>query len=177
MRCASRRPIRSQRSRLRRGRLLLRNGGGLRLARRGGFRRRQSLYRYGRLFPVRRGAWSVLWGLLWGTLRTRLSVAAWGAMAENAPQFDGDIFVDRAGVGLFFSYAQPREPVNNLVRLDLQLPSQLIDSDLIHIQNTVQRRRTSLVFRTVGFRLVVRNRPRVFYGIRLANHLNVLRLY
>ena len=48
--------------------------------------------------------------------------ASWGLMAKDPPQFDRDIFVDRAGVGLLFGYAQLGELVKNFVSLDLQLP-------------------------------------------------------
>lgn len=58
-------------------------------------------------------------------------------MTEDTPQFDRDVLVDRAGVGFLFCYAQPRETVNNFVRFDLQLPSQLINSDFVHINETL----------------------------------------
>jgi hypothetical protein len=58
-------------------------------------------------------------------------------VAEEPPQFDGDIFVDGAGVGLLFGYTQLREPVNDLVGLNFQLPSQLINTNLVHRYKTV----------------------------------------
>ena len=51
-------------------------------------------------------------------------------MTEEPPQFESDIFVDRAGVGFLFGYAQFGELVEDLVRLDFQLPSQLINANL-----------------------------------------------
>src|ERR1035438_101806 len=108
--------------------------------------------------------------------RFRFPVLRGDDPAEQPPQFDGDIFVDRAGVGLLFGYAQLRQPVQDLVRLNLELPSQLVNTNLVHRYKTVSRRRTSLALRTAVFRLVVRNAPRVYYGIRLASDLNVLRL-
>ena len=60
-------------------------------------------------------------------------------MAEEPPQFDGDIFVDRAGVGLLLGHAQLGELVKNLVRFDLQLPSQLINANLVHRDKTILR--------------------------------------
>jgi hypothetical protein len=53
-------------------------------------------------------------------------------VTEDAPQLEGDIFVDRAGVGLFFLYAQLRQLFKDFVRLDFELPSQLINANLIH---------------------------------------------
>ena len=58
-------------------------------------------------------------------------------MAEEPPQFDGDVFVDRAGMGLLLGYAQLGELVQNLVRFDFQLPSQLINANLVHKYKTV----------------------------------------
>ncbi len=49
-------------------------------------------------------------------------------------QFFGHIVVDRAGVGHFFGNAEFRQLLYDLSRLDFQLPRQLIDSDLTHIQ-------------------------------------------
>jgi hypothetical protein len=77
----------------------------------GNFRLRRGLDCGGRLFArCRRG-------------RFRRRVLLGYLVAEKSPQFEGDIFVDRAGVGLLFGYAQLRELVNDFVRLDLQLPS------------------------------------------------------
>jgi hypothetical protein len=47
-------------------------------------------------------------------------------------KFRRDIFVDRAGVGLFFLNAQLRKLVEDLVGLDFQLPGQLVYPDLLH---------------------------------------------
>src|ERR1039457_4823329 len=79
--------------------------------------------------------------------RFRFRVLRGDQPAEQPPQFDGDIFVDRAGVGLLFGYAQLRQPVQDLVRLNLELPSQLVNTNLVHRYKTVSRRRTSLALR------------------------------
>jgi len=142
--------------------LLFDRGGSGRLAHhptRSSFRGRRGLERGGRLFVRRRGP------------IFRFRVLLGDLPAEEPPQFDGDIFVDRAGVRLLLGYAQLRELVEDLVRLDLQLPSQLINTNLVHRYKTIVRRRTSLVWRTAVFRIVVRNAPRFYYGIRVASHL------
>jgi hypothetical protein len=53
-------------------------------------------------------------------------------MTEDPPQIDRDVFVDRAGVGLLFSYTQPGEPIEDFVCFDLKLPRQLINTDFVH---------------------------------------------
>jgi hypothetical protein len=46
----------------------------------------------------------------------------------------GHIVVDRAGVGQLFGHAEFGELLDDLSRLYFELPRQLIDSDLTHIQ-------------------------------------------
>jgi hypothetical protein len=48
------------------------------------------------------------------------------------PQLDRDIFVNRAGVGLFLGNSQFREQLQNFVSFYLQLPSQLVNANLSH---------------------------------------------
>jgi hypothetical protein len=115
-------------SRLRR--LLYQGSGGERLAHqanRRSFRGRRRLHCRGRRHRRR------------GAARFRFRVFLGNFMAEDPPQFDGDIFVDRAGVGLLLGHAQLGELVQNLVRLDLQLPSQLINANLVHRDKTILR--------------------------------------
>jgi hypothetical protein len=50
--------------------------------------------------------------------------------SEAALDCQGDILVDRAGVGLFFLNAKLGQQLEDLVGLDLQLPRQLVNSDL-----------------------------------------------
>jgi len=52
--------------------------------------------------------------------------------AIEAPQPDGYIFIDRAGMRLFFGDAEFREAVENLMSLNFQLPGQLVDPNLLH---------------------------------------------
>ena len=74
-------------------------------------------------------------------------------MTEEPAQFEGNIFVDRAGVGLLLGYAQFGKLVQNLVCLDFQLPSQLINANLLHKYETVvSRKRTWLPLRTAFLR-------------------------
>jgi len=58
-------------------------------------------------------------------------------MTEVPPQFEGDIFIDRAGVGFLLCYAQFGKLVQDLVCFDFQLPSQLINTNLLHKYKTV----------------------------------------
>jgi hypothetical protein len=91
-------------------RLLYDRSGGGRLAHqanRRSFRSRRRLHCRGRRHGRRGGA------------RFRFRVFLGNLMAEEPPQFDGDIFVDRAGVGLLLGYAQLGELVKNLVRFNL----------------------------------------------------------
>jgi len=48
------------------------------------------------------------------------------------PQLDGYVLVDGAGMRLLFGHAQFRQPIQNLMGLDFQLPSQLVDANLFH---------------------------------------------
>lgn len=43
-----------------------------------------------------------------------------------------DVVIDRAGVGLFFCDAELRQHVDERMGGDLELPSQLVDSDFTH---------------------------------------------
>jgi hypothetical protein len=52
-------------------------------------------------------------------------------------QLDRDIFIDRAGVRLFFRDAQFGEPLEDLVSLDFQFPRQLVDTNLLHRENNL----------------------------------------
>jgi hypothetical protein len=65
-------------------------------------------------------------------------------MTEEPPQFESDIFVDRAGVGLLLRYAQFGKLVQDLMRFDFQLPSQLINANLLlhKYKTVVSRKRT-----------------------------------
>jgi hypothetical protein len=51
-----------------------------------------------------------------------------------AAQLIGFVFVDRTGVGDFFGNAEFVQLVDDLARLYFQLPRQLIDSNLTHIE-------------------------------------------
>jgi hypothetical protein len=57
-----------------------------------------------------------------------------GLAAVVTAQLIGLIFVDRAGVGYLFGDAEFVQLVDDLARLDFQLPRQLIDSNLTHIE-------------------------------------------
>jgi hypothetical protein len=50
--------------------------------------------------------------------------------AEPPLNSDCHVLVDRAGVGLLFLNAKLGQQLENLVRLDFQLPRQLVDPDL-----------------------------------------------
>jgi len=66
-------------------------------------------------------------GIVGGTVSVH-----WGLLTVEAPQPDRNVFVDRAGVRLLFRHAKFRQPVQNFVSLDFQLPCQLVDSNLLH---------------------------------------------
>jgi hypothetical protein len=51
-------------------------------------------------------------------------------VAEVPLDGDGDIFVDRAGVGLLFLNTEFGKQLENLVRLYFEFPSQLVNSNL-----------------------------------------------
>jgi hypothetical protein len=53
--------------------------------------------------------------------------------AEIAPQLFGVVVVDRAGMGQGFGDAELVQFIDDLTRLDFELPRQLIDSDLTHV--------------------------------------------
>jgi hypothetical protein len=52
-------------------------------------------------------------------------------------QLDRDIFIDRAGVRLFFGDAQFGEPLQYFVSFDFQFPCQLVDSNLLHRESNL----------------------------------------
>jgi hypothetical protein len=53
--------------------------------------------------------------------------------AEIAPQLFGVVVVDRAGMGQRFGDAELVQFIDDLTRLNFELPRQLIDSDLTHV--------------------------------------------
>ncbi len=66
----------------------------------------------------------------------RLGSAARGDIAgETLPQYDCNVFIDRAGVRLFLMHAQFGQQVDDDPRLNFELPRQLIDSDFLHRRN------------------------------------------
>ena len=56
----------------------------------------------------------------------------------QAPQPDRHIFIYRAGVRLLFSDAQFGKPVEYFMRLDFQLPGQLVNANLLHRENNLR---------------------------------------
>ena len=56
-----------------------------------------------------------------------------GVAAEVALQLLGVIVVDRAGMGQGFGDAELVQFIDDLTRLNFELPRQLIDSDLTHV--------------------------------------------
>jgi hypothetical protein len=60
-----------------------------------------------------------------------------GVRGVMSAQPIGHIVIDRAGVGHFLGNAEFLQFLDDLSRLDFQLPRQLIDSDLTHIQEFV----------------------------------------
>jgi hypothetical protein len=57
------------------------------------------------------------------------------------PELDGDIFVNRAGVGFLLSDAQFREKLQNFMSLYFQLPSQLVNANLSHKNSSLRHKR------------------------------------
>jgi hypothetical protein len=55
--------------------------------------------------------------------------------AVQTAQLDGHVFIDRAGVRLLFGDAQFGKAVQDFVSLDLQLPCQLVNANLLHRQS------------------------------------------
>jgi hypothetical protein len=53
-------------------------------------------------------------------------------MAERDAQLVRHVVVDRAGVGLLVCYAEFGKFVEDLMRLHLELPRQLVDPNLSH---------------------------------------------
>jgi hypothetical protein len=51
---------------------------------------------------------------------------------QAPPEFQCDVFVDRAGVRLLLLHAQVRQHVENDARFYFKLPRQLIDPDFLH---------------------------------------------
>jgi hypothetical protein len=62
----------------------------------------------------------------------RLSARGSAASAEDLAEFVGYIVVHRAGVSLLLGDAQFREFVDQFMSLDLQLPRQHVNADLVH---------------------------------------------
>jgi hypothetical protein len=60
------------------------------------------------------------------------SLKGYFIVAEVAAHFQCDVVVDRAGVGFLFSNTQLRQEVEDAVRLHLELPGQLVNSDFRH---------------------------------------------
>jgi hypothetical protein len=56
-------------------------------------------------------------------------------------QLDRDIFVNRAGVGLFLGNSQFREQLQDFVSFYFQLPSQLVNANLSHKNSSFSHRR------------------------------------
>jgi hypothetical protein len=56
---------------------------------------------------------------------------------KMTPQLDGDVVIHRAGVGLLFCDSELRQQIEDLVRFDLELPRQFVNSDLAHIVQRV----------------------------------------
>jgi hypothetical protein len=56
-----------------------------------------------------------------------------GVATEIAPQLFGVVVVDWAGMGQGFGDAELVQFIDDLTRLDFELPRQLIDSDLTHV--------------------------------------------
>jgi hypothetical protein len=55
-----------------------------------------------------------------------------GPASEKAPELFGDILIDRAGMRLLLCNAEFGQLLKDQMRLDLQVPSQLINSNLLH---------------------------------------------
>jgi hypothetical protein len=51
---------------------------------------------------------------------------------QTALEFNGNLFVDRAGVRLFLVHAQFGQHVDDDAGLDLKFPSQLVNSNFLH---------------------------------------------
>jgi hypothetical protein len=51
---------------------------------------------------------------------------------QAPPEFQCDVFVDRAGVRLLLLHAKVRQHVENDARFYFKLPRQLIDPDFLH---------------------------------------------
>jgi len=96
------------------------------------------------------GPWLFLFTRLANVLSDRLAmllsgglamlVPAWrarhnygGVAAEIAPQFLGVVVVNRAGMCQGFGDAELVQFIDDLTRLNFELPRQLIDSDLTHV--------------------------------------------
>src|SRR5581483_1353476 len=68
------------------------------------------------------------------SLRPAISIRTAFGMAEYLAQPGRDVVVDRTGVGLLLGDAQLREPVQDLVGLDLKLTGQLVNPNLFYHQ-------------------------------------------
>ena len=68
-------------------------------------------------------------------------------MIQPALDDDRDVLVDRARVRLFLLDAKLGQHIEDYVRLYLELPSQLIDSDFAHIEELLEERQSYHLFR------------------------------
>lgn len=59
-----------------------------------------------------------------------IAIGGFDGEAEPAFDCDGYVLIDRTGVGLFFLHAELGQQLEDLVRLNFQLPRQLVDPDL-----------------------------------------------
>jgi hypothetical protein len=64
--------------------------------------------------------------------RLRARFGGLGGKTEVHAEFVRHILIDRAGMGLLLTDPKLGERFQNQVRLDLQLPSQLINSNFLH---------------------------------------------
>jgi len=55
-----------------------------------------------------------------------------GLAAKEATDLQGDVFVDRARMRLFFGNAKVDQLIQDQVSFNLHLPRQLINADLLH---------------------------------------------
>jgi hypothetical protein len=62
----------------------------------------------------------------------RRFAAGLGRYTVKRAQFDGDVFVDGAGMRLLLRDAQFGKALEDFMSLDFQLPRQLVDANLLH---------------------------------------------
>jgi hypothetical protein len=70
--------------------------------------------------------------VLGGFVRVFPRGARFGRLSEVLPQFDCDVLVYRAGVGLLFTHAELGKAVQYFVCLHFELSGQLVNSNLLH---------------------------------------------